>query len=392
MPLFSIITAVYNNKKYIRKCIDSVLNQSFDDIEYIIVDDGSTDGTSELVDRISIVDKRIKVIHQKNQWIYNSFNNGICAASGEYIYIVNSDDRLRDGILQKMADVIMKYHKPDIIWTKVMTHKCDENQKIMEYDIGNTKDSIMKDHFFSNKKEVRRNWLYFCYSGLAQNQANLYKRELMVKHLFRNDVYGADTLFNISIASDVYSAVIIKEAAYDFFQYNNFEMNTSIGKYYDYEHQMFNEIYIEYKRLFQNWEIYNNRTRIYLCRRRLGNLTGEIRHLQSKNCTLTIENKLQKIFNEYIDDIVLECAIAIDAMEELESRVLSGVKELLLKEELAKQSDMYFVYELLDGLLVYEKNAEDYRKIEHAVYHPLNSRHIGKIFYEKLIKSRKVMI
>ncbi len=389
MPLFSIITAVYNNKKYIHSCAKSVLSQSFRDIEYIIVDDGSTDGTSEIVDMIMQTDTRVKVIHQNNQWIYASFNNGIRIASGEYIYIVNSDDRLRDGILQVMADKIQRYHRPDIIWTKVLVHRCDDRQKILKYDIGNADGKINKDHFFADQESVRKNWLYFCHSDLAQNQANLYKRELMLKSSFRNDIYGADTLFNISIASYVNSAVILEEAAYDFFQYDNADMNTSIGKYYDYEHQMFNEIYMEYKQLFQNWRIYNNRVRTYLCKRRLKNLTGQIRRLQCKNCILTIDRKLHIVFNEYMDNIIFECAITIDAMEELESRVLSGVKELLLIKELSEDSEMHFVYELLDALLVYEKDVEDYRKLEHAINHSLNPMHIGKVFYKKLKQSRK---
>lgn len=381
MPLFSIITAVYNNKIYINSCVESILNQGFQDIEYIIIDDGSTDGTSEILDKIAQTDIRVKVIHQKNQWIYASFNNGIQVASGKYIYIVNSDDRLRDGVLQIMADKVYEYQEPDIIWTKVLIHKCDEEQKIQQYDIGKADKKINKDHFFMDQKAVRLNWLFFCQSGLAQNQANLYKRELMLQHPFRNDVYGADTLFNISIASDVHSAVILKEAVYDFFQYNNLDMNSSIGKYYYYEHQMFNEIYMKYKDLFQSWGIYSDKICIYLCKRRLRNLTGEIRRLQCKNCILSTEEKIRKIFFEYVDAIVWECAENLNAVKELESRVLSGVREILVKEGLPKKSEMYFVFELLESLLCYERTNEDYQKMKKAIYHPLNYYHIGKSFY-----------
>ena len=90
-PLISIITAVYNNEKYIRNAANSVLNQSFRDIEYIIVDDGSTDRTPDIVNEIASKDARVKVIHQKNQWIFASYNNGIRQASGKYFYIINSE-------------------------------------------------------------------------------------------------------------------------------------------------------------------------------------------------------------------------------------------------------------------------------------------------------------
>ena len=117
MPLFTIITAVYNNTTYIHHALQSVLQQDFEDYEYIIVDDGSTDGTSELLDEYERTYEQIQVIHQENQWIYASFNNGIAKAKGKYIYILNSDDRLRDGILKTAAEKIEKYQYPDVIFT-----------------------------------------------------------------------------------------------------------------------------------------------------------------------------------------------------------------------------------------------------------------------------------
>ena len=95
--MFSIIMPVYNNEIYFPLAVASILQQDYTDFELIIVDDGSTDGTPELADAFAASDRRIRVIHQKNQWIYASFNNGIRQASGDYIYIVNSDDRLMPG-------------------------------------------------------------------------------------------------------------------------------------------------------------------------------------------------------------------------------------------------------------------------------------------------------
>ena len=114
MPLISIITPVYNNEKYVKNAVESVLRQGFDDYEYIIVDDGSTDNTPQIVDEIAGKDKRIRVIHQKNQWIYASFNNGIKEAAGKYVYILNSDDRMREGMLAKMVQIVKQYG-PDVV-------------------------------------------------------------------------------------------------------------------------------------------------------------------------------------------------------------------------------------------------------------------------------------
>ena len=84
--MFSIIMPVYNNELYFPLAVQSILDQDYPDFELIIVDDGSTDKTPELADKMASQDKRIRVIHQKNQWIYASFNNGIRAARGVYLY------------------------------------------------------------------------------------------------------------------------------------------------------------------------------------------------------------------------------------------------------------------------------------------------------------------
>ena len=87
--LFSIIMPVYNNEKYFPLAVKSIITQNYSDWELIIIDDGSTDHTSIIADKIVDTDPRIKVIHQNNQWIYASFNRGVKEAKGDYIYIVN---------------------------------------------------------------------------------------------------------------------------------------------------------------------------------------------------------------------------------------------------------------------------------------------------------------
>lgn len=385
MPCISVVMPVYNNEKYLPMAVKSILEQDYKDYELIIVDDGSTDKTPQIVDKIASASPKVRAIHQTNQWIYASFNRGIREATGEYIYIVNSDDRLCPGALSLLAKNIEKY-RPDVIWTKVVMHSCDENQNILEYDKGKLSLTVTEDSVYLNQKEVREVWPYFYKTGLSQNQANLYRRELMLAHPFRNDVYGADTLFNISIASEVKRAVVLCQPVYEFLLYEKEGMNASSGKYYEYEHSMFNEIYAGLKQLFVEWDLPQEDYKEYLNGRRLGELTKEIRLLKLKSCTLSLEEKIRRIFSEYMDEIIIQCAAESNRQEELESRVLSGTRELLLQEEIPKDSEVYFVYELLNSLLRYEKEEEDYQNIRTAVSHPLNPAHIGRLFYNKLIK------
>lgn len=90
--LISVIIPVYNVKDYLKECIDSVIAQTYQQLEIIIIDDGSADGTAELCDLYLNMDTRIKVIHQDNQGISASRNNGIDHAAGDYIGFVDSDD------------------------------------------------------------------------------------------------------------------------------------------------------------------------------------------------------------------------------------------------------------------------------------------------------------
>lgn len=381
----SIVMPVYNNERYFPLAVRSILEQSFTDFELIIIDDGSTDGTSMIADKFK-EDTRVKVIHQNNQWIYASFNRGIEIACGEYIYIVNSDDRLRPRGLELMSEIAMRY-RPDVIWTKVIMHECDENQNIVSYNLLQLNEWVKEDIYCPNEDSVRKIWPFLFASSLAQNQANLYRSELMKKHEFRNDVYGADTLYNISIASEIKSAFVMKEPIYDFFIYKQEGMNASGGKFYPYEHQMFNEIYLKYMELFSGWGLLENSYKDILVNRRIKQITSEISSLFCKNCDMSIEKKLEYILEVIPDRTVRECAKWGNREEELESRILSGIRTILLNHQIEHGNKMYFVYELLESLLRYEKEKEDYIRIEAAVWNPLNPAHIGKIFYDKLKKS-----
>lgn len=88
----SVIVPVYNVEKFLDRCVRSILQQSYDELEIILVDDGSTDGSGEICDSLAKTDKRIIVIHQKNQGLSAARNTGLEASHGEYICFVDSDD------------------------------------------------------------------------------------------------------------------------------------------------------------------------------------------------------------------------------------------------------------------------------------------------------------
>ena len=106
--IISVIIPVYNTKKYVSLCIDSVIKQSYDNLEIVLVDDGSTDGSGELCDELAKKDERIKVFHQSNMGQSVARNKALEIAKGDYICFVDSDDFINKDlltILYKMINV-----------------------------------------------------------------------------------------------------------------------------------------------------------------------------------------------------------------------------------------------------------------------------------------------
>ncbi|WP_022791928.1 glycosyltransferase [Weissella halotolerans] len=107
-PKISVVVPTYNVRLYIRECIESILNQNFSEIEIIIVNDGSTDGSIEEIKDLILNDNRIKVINQKNQGLSAARNTGICVSNGDYISFIDSDDKISPNFLGNLYNVAEK--------------------------------------------------------------------------------------------------------------------------------------------------------------------------------------------------------------------------------------------------------------------------------------------
>ena len=123
MPKVSIIVPVYNKAKYVSKAVDSLLNQNLRDIEIILVDDGSSDSSPELLDEYADKDDRVKVIHQDNQGVSAARNAGLAQATGDYIGFMDPDDWVESDMFEGLhtaavkedADVVMcNFRKEDV--------------------------------------------------------------------------------------------------------------------------------------------------------------------------------------------------------------------------------------------------------------------------------------
>jgi len=118
MPNISVIIPVYNAEKYLYPCLNSVLAQTFKNIEIICIDDGSTDGSAKILKEYATKDNRIKIITQINKGVLAARNYAISQATGKYIFPLDADDKIADTLLEKAYDAI-ENKKGDIITFRV---------------------------------------------------------------------------------------------------------------------------------------------------------------------------------------------------------------------------------------------------------------------------------
>jgi hypothetical protein len=120
-PFFSVIVPTFNRRPFLETAVDSVLEQTFSGLELIVIDDGSTDGTKELISKYS--DKRMIYMHQKNRGVANARNKGISLSRGSFIAFLDSDDRWEPEKLKMTADYIKKFPNLPIFHTEEVWYR-----------------------------------------------------------------------------------------------------------------------------------------------------------------------------------------------------------------------------------------------------------------------------
>ena len=148
-PLLSIITPVYNVESYLERCVQSILNQSYKNLELILIDDGSTDCSSLLCDEWAQRDNRVVVIHKKNGGVSSARNAGLEKFKGEYITFVDPDDFLAPDTYEGNMDFLSKHLEVDILQYPYC-HYIKDNEI---FDLHKPSASILK-----GSEEIFKNW------------------------------------------------------------------------------------------------------------------------------------------------------------------------------------------------------------------------------------------
>ncbi|MCP3029185.1 glycosyltransferase family 2 protein [Halobacillus sp. A5] len=301
MPSISVIVPIYNVEPYLASCLDSILSQSFSDLEVILINDGSEDSCGEICEKYALADNRVKVVHQKNAGVSSARNKGIDISNGDYLAFVDPDDTIESNMYEVMflkakennADMIVcpiktinSFNKTETIssiWTKAegLYSKADIEENIII-------SSIVEQKTYSLVSSVNK----------------LYKKSLFSHYEIKFDEdksHSEDMILNFKILPLLNSLVFIPQPLYNYFVRREDSLT-----------QTFREDFYDY--IVVNRELFLNRC----CEYKLFNAQEKIRYKYAgitlsylediMSCSLPNYKKLKMISkivndNEFINDI-----------------------------------------------------------------------------------------
>lgn len=213
--LISIIVPVYNTENYLEKCLYSLVNQTYKNIEIIIVDDGSPDNSMNIIQKFVLADNRVKVISQKNQGLSGARNTGMNNTNGDYIMFIDSDDWIEIDTCEKAINASEKYNADVVFWSYIKEFSNSQKDNYL-FD----KTEIIWSE--KNINQLSRRMVGLVGDELANPQSidnlvtawgKLYKKSVIgdVRFTDTKIIGTEDALFNIEVFLGINSAVYIPD-------------------------------------------------------------------------------------------------------------------------------------------------------------------------------------
>lgn len=285
----SVILPVYNVEKYLDRCIQSILNQTLNSIEIIIVNDGSTDKSGKILNLYAEKDSRIKVIHQKNQGVSVARNQGLLAANGEYIAFIDPDDWIDNNMFEKLyceavqndCDVVIScFFREDINNNKSVKtfHPFESNKLLLKDDI---RDDICSQLLLNGFFTVVWDKIYRR-SFLEKYKIKMYDDvKLREDYFFNMDVFGY--------------AERVKYLPIPFYHYRD-TPNSALKKYYKDLFQFDIKLYNKKKEYSGEWFINNEKYLNKISYDFLMDVYNNVIKVYNKNNIDVIKNKWKDIY------------------------------------------------------------------------------------------------
>lgn len=248
-PLVTVIMPVYNAETYLKRCVDSILGQTYRTFEIILIDDGSSDGSSALCDAYAVDHNLITVLHQPNSGPATARNAGMTVARGDYFVCVDSDDYVDKDYLFQMVSAAIAYPKAGHIRCGYQTVVNGSVESVVVYS------EDVKYSFLPREK-----YMYFFTKKLAQSPCNcLYRTSVVREHGIQMPTdlsLGEDMLFNLKYmdVEDRTNILVINCPLYNYVFANQ---NSLVSTYRPDLYQINRRLVLSLKEYMKKWKIYD---------------------------------------------------------------------------------------------------------------------------------------
>ncbi|MGL5245397.1 MAG: glycosyltransferase family 2 protein, partial [Sarcina sp.] len=251
----SVIIPIYNVEKYLKKCIESIMDQSEKNIEIILVNDGSTDRSKDICNEYEKKDKRIKVIHKKNGGLSDARNAGLDVSMGKYIVFIDSDDWCDTHMIGDMCNKAEENNADLIVCGYLINYSQEKN----------IKKEFTEEKLFQGKNEIKEG-IYEIESNEMFNVVwnKLYKNEIIKKFNLRfhkEGVPGEDLIFNCQYFKHINKLVFITGCYYN---YMRLDTETLVYKYRNNLYELTKKFNCFRKELYEFYNMNDKKYKILL--------------------------------------------------------------------------------------------------------------------------------
>lgn len=296
----SVIIPVYNTEKYLKECLDSIVNQSLEDIEIICIDDGSTDNSLEILREYAENDSRFKIFSQENNGQGSARNYGLDVAKGEYIYFMDSDDFIE---LNTLSDCYDEASKNNLDFLMFQLINYDESKKSLyqdnDYDMPNVGD-LVADNVFSY---ADLNHLIFQVAVSPVNK--LYSKKFLddINVRFPEDVIFEDNVFFWNVFLNAKRIKFLKHHYYIRRRHSSSTTGNAGIRFVD-TLEIHNRIFIIFKKfnIFDEFKKYLFNKKVVLANVRFNQVNDEVKSVFFNE----MKNDFKEMSNEYGYDNIIE--------------------------------------------------------------------------------------
>lgn len=215
--LISIIVPVYNAEKYLKRCLDSILKQTYHNFEVIVINDGSTDNSLRMALKYEEKDSRIRVIDKKNEGVSKTRNRGLDEVSGEYLCFIDSDDYVENTFLEKLYVSIVENSSDLSVCLFKNVYSVENDAVNTDVGIKNLRTIDISEYLRAMSEKI-----YSVYYGALWNK--MYKTEIVNSNNIRFDDLvdiGEDLIFNMKYIQFVHRISLINDYNYYYCQYRD---------------------------------------------------------------------------------------------------------------------------------------------------------------------------